>query len=87
MNSVFLGPCDFIFDVDNFQGHRAANGNLPNGVEECIKRIFRAIRTTGYDVTLDYVTDGVAIFEECGVFIHIKREPNLIAILRIEEAF
>ena len=85
MNSVILGPCDFIFDVDNFQGHRAANGNLPNGIEECIKQLFRAIRATGHNVLLEYMSDGVAIFEECGVFIHIKREPDLIAILRIEE--
>lgn len=84
MTIVTLGPCDSIFEVDVFVGSAAANGALPARVEACIRELFRTIRTIGREVDLEYMSDGVCIFEECEVFIHIKREPRLIAILRIE---
>mgnify|MGYP005850607849 CR=1 FL=1 len=84
MTTVTLGPCPFVFEVENFVGGSAANGGLPFHIEECIKNVLRAIRDFGRDVDLEYISDGICIFEECGAFIHIKREPTVIAILRIE---
>ena len=84
MTAVTLGPCDFVFEVEVFVGVAAANGTLPARVESCIRELFRTIRTVGREVDLEYMSDGVCIFEECDVLIHIKREPRVIAILRIE---
>lgn len=85
MTIVTLGPCDFVFEVDVFVGVAAANGALPPNVEDCIRILFRRIRSVGCEVDIEYMSDGVCMFEECDVLIHIKREPRMIAILRIEE--
>jgi hypothetical protein len=84
MTLVTLGPCNFVFEVEVFVGAAALNGGLAANVEDCIRRLFRDIRNNGRTVDLEYMTDGICIFEECNVFIHVKREPRVISVLRIE---